>query len=117
MLFSEKGDIFNLDRSKSTWLNIPLLFDAHFDNGLTAMVQVLASLIRVLRTEVETNIKLPESENLRFIFSANAKYSYIIHNSMLEGIGIFETFPDDDDPLAPKDIYRLEVEEDFRHIF
>jgi hypothetical protein len=118
MLFSGKGDIFNLNRTKPTWLNIPLMFDAHIGNELTALGAGIGfSNLNFKDRSGNEDIKLPESKSLRFIISANAKYRYVIHNSMLEGIGILETFPDDDDPLAPKDLYRLEADEVVRHLF
>jgi hypothetical protein len=118
MLFSGKGDIFNLNRNKPAWLNIPVMFELHIGNELTALGAGigLSNLSFKDRSGYE-DIKLPKTQKLRFLISADAKYSYVIHNSMLEGIGIFKTFPNDDDPLAPKDVYRLEANEVVRHLF
>jgi hypothetical protein len=118
MLFSGNGDIFSLNKRKYTWLNIPVLFEAHIGNEITSLGAGIAiSNLGFLDRSGNEDIKLPGLKKVRLHISANAKYNYIVHNSMLEGIGIFNTFPDDDDPLAPKDVYRLEADEVARHLF
>ena len=118
MLFSGKGDIFNLQRKKPAWLNIPLMLELHIGNELTALgAGIGLSNLSFKDRSGNEDIKLSKTKKMRFLISADAKYSYVIHNSMLEGIGIFETFPNDDDPLAPKDVYRLSANEVVRHLF
>jgi hypothetical protein len=118
MLFSGNGDIFSLNKRKYTWLNIPVLFEAHIGNEITSLgAGIGISNLGFLDRSGNEDIKLPGLKKVRLHISANAKYNYIVHNSMLEGIGIFNTFPDDDDPLAPKDVYRLEADEVARHLF
>ncbi len=118
MLYSGTGDIFNLNRMKNKGLNIPLSLEGHIGNEQTSLGGGIGfSNLSFKDRSGNEDIKLPKSKKIRFVVSINAKYRYVIHNSMLEGIGIFETFPDDDDPLAPKDVYRLEPDEVVRHLF
>lgn len=118
MLFSGKGDIFNLNRKKAGWLNIPIMMDAHIGNELTAFgAGIGLSNLSFKDRSGNEDIMMRQYNKFRIIVSANAKYRYVLHNSMLEGIGIFETFPNDDDPLAPKDVYRLNADEVVRHLF
>jgi len=118
MLFSGNGDIFNLDRKKPKWLNIPLMLDMHIGNELTAFgAGIGLSNLSFKDRSGNEDIKLRKSKKIRLILSANVKYRYVLHNSMLEGIGILETFPDDDDPFAPTDLHRLEANEVVRHLF
>lgn len=118
MLFSGQGDIFNLHRTKPKWLNIPLMFDFHIGNELTGLGAGIGySNMSFKDRSGNDDVKLPRSKKMRILFYANARYNYVVHNSMLEGIGIFETFPNDDDPMAPKDMYRLNGSEVARHLF
>lgn len=118
MLFSGNGDIFNLNRERNTWLNIPVMVDLHLGNELTSFGGGIGfSNLSFKDRSGNEDIRPSKSKKVRLNLSVNAKYSYVMHNSMLEGIGVFETFPDDDDPLAPKDIYRLEADEVVRHLF
>jgi hypothetical protein len=118
MLYSGSGDIFNLKRAKSSLLNFPINFDMHIGNELTALGAGIGfSTLSFRERSGKEDIKLQNSKKIRFLVSVNGGYRYVIHNSMLEGIGIFDTFQDDDDPLAPKDVYRLEANEVVRHLF
>lgn len=118
MLYSGSGDIFDMNRANASWINIPTSFDVHFGNELTAVgVGLGFSTLSFKERSGNEDIRLHNSKKIRFLVNVNARYSYVIHNSMLEGIGIFETFADDDDPLAPTDIYRLEANEVVRHLF
>ena len=44
------------------------------------------------------------------MYSISFKATYVIHNSMLEGYGIFKTHETDNDPLTPHSIYYLNME-------
>ncbi|MEN8121625.1 MAG: lipid A-modifier LpxR family protein [Bacteroidota bacterium] len=119
MLFSGKGDIFKKRRTKvPSWLNFPLNAEFHIGNELTAIGAGIGYSTADLKGRSgNEDVNLGIKKKFRFVISANARYRYIKHNSMLEGIGVFETFEDDDDPLAPKDIYRLNKDEVERHLF
>lgn len=118
MLYSGSGDIINLNRAKASWVNIPISFDAHIGNEQTSLGAGIGfSSLSFSDRSGNEDIKLQNSKKIRVLVSFNARYRYVVHNSMLEGIGIFETFQDDDDPLAPTDVYRLEANEVVRNLF
>jgi len=77
MLFSGKGDIFNLNRKKAGWLNIPLMIDAHIGNELTAVgVGIGLSNLSFKDRSGNEDIMMRKYNKFRIILSANAKYTY-----------------------------------------
>ena len=119
MLYSGQGDVLNSKRNnhKTRWINIPVLAELHLGNELTAVgVGLGFSTLSFKQRSGNEDIILYSHRKVNCVASANFRYRYVIHNSMLEGLGMFNTFKDDDDPFAPKDIYRLESNEVERNL-
>lgn len=117
MLLSQNS-LFGKMPNFPSWINIPLNAQVHFGNELTAFDAGIGfSNLGFKERSGNEDIKLGAKQKVRLLLSANVRYRRVIHNSMLEGIGLIETFEDDDDPLAPTDMYRLEANEVERDLF
>ncbi|CAM1352672.1 lipid A-modifier LpxR family protein [Tenacibaculum halocynthiae] len=62
------------------------------------------------KTRGGINIPLLKNNNLNCIVNLKSELRYIVHNSMLEGYGIFKRTPDED-PSSPIDIHFLKSNE------
>ena len=117
MLFSGQGDIFKKERKTHNWVNVPLHVELHFGNELTAVGAGIGFSTLSFKQQSGTgDLKIPAGKSWNWVASANISYRYVIHNSMLEGLGMIDTFEDDDDPFAPKDMYRLDENEVERNL-
>lgn len=54
--------------------------------------------------------------NMGFKFETGINYRYVVHNTMLEGLGLFNPFPFDENDKVNPDYYVLNEEEVNRHI-
>ena len=121
MLLSRCGDVFNLGcrDGVSRNLNIYTTANLHIGNHISSVGGGIGYTTLDFKNQSGTeDIKLRPGRNSRISFTAEAWYQRIIHDSMIEGFGLFKTFPDDpfDDEPTVSLPYELSGDEVVRDI-
>lgn len=116
MLFSKERALFNKANrwdnkpaKGNDYINVSSTLGLHVGNYLTAIDFGLGfSTLNFIEQNGDNNYRLKNGKLFRWKVYVNAYGRWVIHNSMLEGFGLFNTYPDDPYDDEPISVYQLE---------